>query len=190
MTDKIIVVENIVNKRYQDFLESVFLSDTFPVYFKPDTLGVDYNPADVFIDKNTVDTPQFVHNFVKNHSSSSPEANYIFAIFTEMCEHLKSNYSLYRCKLNLNYQHPAFDGTTYYAPHKDSSDPFMITGIYYLTDSDGDTIFFDDNKNIIKRVSPKKGSLVYFNSNIFHAGQSPVKHSIRAVINFMLLPRK
>jgi len=190
MTDEIVVVENIVNKRYQDFLESVFLSDTFPVYLKPNTLGADYNPADVFFDKNTVDIPQFIHNFVKNYTSSSPEANYVFSIFTEICENLKIDCSLYRCKLNLNYQHPSFDGTMYYTPHRDSSDPTMITGIYYLNDTDGDTIFFDDNKNIIKRVSPKKGSLVHFKSNIFHAGQSPIKNNIRAVINFMLVPRK
>ena len=43
--------------------------------------------------------------------------------------------------------------------------------LYYVNDSDGDTLFFDnkDKLNIIKRVSPKKGRVVHFDNNKLHA---------------------
>jgi hypothetical protein len=56
--------------------------------------------------------------------------------------------------------------------------------IYYANDSSGDTHFFDDNKKLIKKVSPKKGTGVIFNSTILHAGQYPKNHVPRFCIYF------
>jgi ectoine hydroxylase-related dioxygenase (phytanoyl-CoA dioxygenase family) len=55
--------------------------------------------------------------------------------------------------------------------------------LYYVTDSDGDTIFFDDNENEIKRVSPKKGRIAFFDGTINHCSSNPTKLH-RSVINF------
>lgn len=48
--------------------------------------------------------------------------------------------------------------------------------MYYVNDSSGDTIFFNDDKKVIKRVSPKKGTGVVFNPTILHSGQCPQTH--------------
>jgi hypothetical protein len=53
--------------------------------------------------------------------------------------------------------------------------------LYYVNDSEGDTIFFDDNNNEIKRISPKKGRIAFFDGSIKHTGSS--SSSMRAVIN-------
>lgn len=75
--------------------------------------------------------------------------------------------------------------------------------IYYVNDSDGDTIFYNDtlgdkfedwmsilgnNKDLSywkenKRVSPKKGRLVIFDGRIFHKSTYPTTQD-RYVINF------
>ena len=57
--------------------------------------------------------------------------------------------------------------------------------IYYVNDSDGDTIFFNDNLKEIKRVNPKKGKAVLFDSNILHCGSNPINTLNRVVINFI-----
>jgi hypothetical protein len=54
--------------------------------------------------------------------------------------------------------------------------------LYYVCDSDGDTILFDDNENEIQRVSPKKGRVVFFDGSILHCS-SPPTQTHRAIIN-------
>ena len=66
--------------------------------------------------------------------------------------------------------------------HTDLKFPHWVC-LYYVNDSDGDTIFYkNDRKTEIKRVSPKKGRIVFFNGDIPHDGGVP-SFSIRTVIN-------
>lgn len=65
-----------------------------------------------------------------------------------------------------------------------------FTAIYYVDDSDGDTIFYDDDQVEILRVSPEKDKCVVFETNILHSGSLPTKHNIRRVLNINLLMRK
>jgi hypothetical protein len=46
-------------------------------------------------------------------------------------------------------------------------------------------LFFDDDMNIIKRVTPKRNTFVYFDGAIKHAGSPPRNFFSRCVINFM-----
>lgn len=75
----------------------------------------------------------------------------------------------------------------HYAPHTDIPEDHTVC-IYYVNDADGDTVFFDDDLNIIKRVSPKKGRLILFNGKIMHGGGIP-KDGPRCIINFDLATR-
>lgn len=66
-------------------------------------------------------------------------------------------------------------------PHIDTTNPHLVC-LYYINDSDGDTIFYDGGKEI-KRASPKKGRIVFFDGLIKHSGSRP-KNNHRAIINF------
>jgi len=55
-----------------------------------------------------------------------------------------------------------------------------------VIDSDGDTLFFNKEGDIINRVSPKKGRCVIFDGDILHASQNPIKSKDRIVINIDL----
>jgi hypothetical protein len=67
--------------------------------------------------------------------------------------------------------------------HTDLEDPHWVC-LYYVTDSDGDTILYeDDEKTEIKRVTPKKGRIVFFDGSIKHCSSHPTQ-THRAVINF------
>jgi hypothetical protein len=77
----------------------------------------------------------------------------------------------------------------FHYPHVDTivkHDVFL----YYLNDSDGDTIFFnkffgEDTKNakIIKTVTPKMGKAVRFNGHQFHSSYTTKKNAFRCILN-------
>ena len=75
------------------------------------------------------------------------------------------------------------DGEYHDLPHVDRKDKHIVL-LYYVNDTDGDTILFDNDLNIIKRVSPKKNRVLIFNGNILHAGCSPIQSKKRVGINF------
>ena len=91
------------------------------------------------------------------------------------------------------------DMTTYtsknfvHRPHIDYDFPH-ISSIYYVNESDGDTIFYNQRANNIneinnlnlqeyKRVAPKANRLVVFEGDIVHTGSSPINFKKRILIN-------
>ena len=73
---------------------------------------------------------------------------------------------------------------THYAPHVDYPGKHTVV-IYYVNDSDGPTVFFDKNNNIVRSVEPKKGRVVMFDGEILHGGGIP-KKGPRCIVNFDL----
>jgi hypothetical protein len=65
--------------------------------------------------------------------------------------------------------------------HIDLDHPHWVC-LYYINDADGDTIFYDDNLNEIKKISPKKGRIVFFDGSIKHSAGIPTNNE-RIVIN-------
>ena len=45
------------------------------------------------------------------------------------------------------------------------------------------TLLFDNSKNLIEKINPKKGRAVIFDSNSLHAASPPFNSKIRVVIN-------
>jgi hypothetical protein len=97
-----------------------------------------------------------------------------------------------RAKFNLMFPHPDFKDGKYNMAHVDDEDEEHMVCIYYPTDTDGDTILFNeffskDKKpetlSIAKRVKPKANRCVIFHGWRFHASSNPVKSNSRIVLN-------
>ena len=73
--------------------------------------------------------------------------------------------------------------TGYNRPHIDFDIPHT-TALYYVNDSDGETIFFDENGTITDKIKPEKNKLIIFDGSKMHASSSPTYATNRIVINF------
>ncbi len=74
-------------------------------------------------------------------------------------------------------------------PHIDIKDTPHWVCLYYVNDSDGDTIFYQNDKiTEIKRISPKKGRIAFFDGSVYHSGSKP-STTPRGVINISFLGR-
>lgn len=92
-----------------------------------------------------------------------------------------------RIKANL---YPQVKDYAFHSPHVDTEGDHKVF-LYYVDDSDGDTVLFDQKFNGIapsdltvkKSVSPKAGKGMVFDGLHYHASSSPVLNKTRCTIN-------
>ena len=133
-------------------------------------------------DKHTIDTPQLTHSACHSDKVTSIH----FDQLSEIVKYLdfeNVNYHIYRIKSNLTFNLTDYKKINHHPIHIDNETEDYKSLLYYVNDSDGDTLFFDNDLNIIKRVSPKKNTAILFDSNILHAGSNPIKSKKRIVVN-------
>lgn len=186
------IIDDFVKVRVQNDLETLFSNNNFPYFYNSDTViastdNTDPSDGPILTDNNTLESPQFTHHFVLGDNIVSKYWDLISPISNKLIDTIDTDCYVTRCKLNLNTTDTRFTDK-YHSPHIDNAFDNQITAIYYVNDSDGDTFFFDDKGNVTKRVTPKKGRLVWWKGKIFHAKASPVKSRHRMVLNYNMLP--
>ena len=75
-------------------------------------------------------------------------------------------------------------------PHIDIYEKRHIVALYYVCDSDGDTIIYNERKEsesytIKQRVTPKQGRMVIFDGWLMHTAEQPLNNT-RCVVNYNL----
>ena len=121
-----------------------------------------------------------------SNQRQSPAFDVVKTFTDVFCSHVKKPIkSLYRVKFNCQYQDTR-SLTKYNPVHVDIIDVPHISLLYYINESDGDTLFFKD-KEIIKRVSPKKNRLVISEGPIPHCSNNPINTELRFVLNTVVL---
>lgn len=162
-------------------------------------------PSDLINQLEQVSLSEIKYHYMKNISSSNPthflpgfgidllnkDNNYIdwkdFPLYSQVlyqfCLQQKIRlFDIYRLRLNLTLPN---NKDLSKIIHTDLNYPHWVL-LYYINDTDGDTIFFNENNKEIKRVSPKKGRCVFFNGNVKHAGNYPTQNErIGININFI-----
>ena len=182
MKESIKVLDNFLSTSYSDHLEDLINEGVLPLFFSGSTYLNAGNANDPRI-KNEKEAFQLCHGFWQDGVVRSTFWTYVEPIiynFMAMTNVTKAE-NLSRCKLNLNYRDTSYSENEHFPIHADKQEG--ITALYYVNDSDGDTLFFNNDKEIIYSFTPKKGALVYFPSYILHAGQPPKANNYRAVIN-------
>lgn len=185
------VFDSFAPKELVDGLEGLLLrNEKFSWSYAQQTTYTTEQLARYVSDPRVIEMPQFYHLFLAEGmvlSEFFPIIKDLLWFFMQV--EGMTDPMVARVKANMNVQNNTFPEDAFFPPHTDFEKSLgsFNTIVYYPTDADGDTLFFDADLNITKRVAPKKGRLVYFDGNILHAGQPPRTSLVRPVINMNLL---
>jgi hypothetical protein len=162
-------------------LEEILSSHTFPWFWRPSTVhGVNENnyPSIDF---------QFIHMAFYKGEPQSELFNYVRPLLFEFEKAtglvIKD---VYKIKANLLPKQELDDIEASIHTDVDKGDKNYLSIVYYVIDSDGDTVIYDDNGNVELQATPVKGSAVYFPSHMKHRGTPPTLNKRRIVLNMIV----
>ena len=193
MTKKFFIYDNFLPETHANIIEKVFASDNnVPYYFHPTSCGEYDNPYYELYTKNKemiVEAPQFTHYFYdENHKKiNSDYINYPCIILNTFKDKFNDiNFHVIRMKANMQLQNKKSSENHTAMPHRDFDFEHVVL-LYYVNDSDGDTILFEDTTDKLKiahRIQPKKNRLLVFDGNWLHSSSVPIKSEYRVVFNY------
>jgi hypothetical protein len=199
--EEILLIENLVPVSFQNAIfERMHGINYFPWYLLNKIGHKDYKNLK-YVDENITDESGFYHMIYDENISQSNYYDFFRSLLEFYSE--KTDKQIERIlRIRARYTHPitGHNKNKYAAPHVDfNSEIPYTTLVYYVNDSDGDTILFDkkfdklseEYNPIIKedlkevfRLAPKKGNALKFDGHRYHAGNFPIDYSSRIVINF------
>lgn len=179
------VIENLLPSRLNKELYEIFTSKKDMPWYWGDVIYSSDNK-----EEEELNLFQFVHTVydkLNPQSSVFPLVQTILDFF-EKETNIRVK-SICRIKANLTIRKVLSNRQIELLKHPDVEyglDKNYISLIYYVNDSDGDTLIYDNNGNIKERISPEQNKLLYFNSTDLHLGLYPIKNKRRIIINFVV----
>lgn len=172
----IIVEDNLIPKELQDYYNTLVFGNTSVNAMLP--LVCKYEPTAT----NDGVTPVSFEHVLKSSTKLTEHYGNFSKVPQIVCSALNINFiDIIAARLFITVPHKTT--LDHYAPHTDRPEEHLGL-IYYVNDSDGDTIFFAGDKEL-QRVSPKKGRIVIFDGNTLHAGGFPTDNP-RCIVNYNL----
>lgn len=181
--------DNLLPESYHSLLLSEF-QQNIPWSFTPSASGVqdNFDPNN----PNIQDSTQFIHSIAEDNEPTSNVYSLVMPIiwFFEKESGYKIE-SILRIKANCLTRYGAEN--KYNPPHIDVTVKGYHSLIYYVNDSDGDTVVFNEyfshghfNLTELERFTPKQGSALLIPSDQFHCSSNPINTKQRIVINIIL----
>jgi len=181
--------ENLIPLGYSKTILKKF-EENMPWYYTDSASGVNEN-YDIH-NPNIKDSIQFVHPIADDNIARSELFPLILPIvwFLEKASGLQL-INVLRMKANCLTR----DGehSYYNPPHIDVAESGYHSLIYYVNDSDGDTVLFNEfydhghnNLTEMARITPRQGSALLIPSHLFHSSSCPINIKKRMVVNTIL----
>ena len=158
------------------------------------------NDTNVYVDNNVSDYGGLYHMVLDEGIPRSDDFQFFIKILESYCSAMNKKIStIHRIRIRYTHPVPNHNNLKYAAPHIDfNSKVDYTTLVYYVDNSDGDTILFskkhvtgEEYDPVIKEPltkvyshTPKKGEAIVFSGHRYHAGNYPIEHGKRIVINF------
>lgn len=187
-------IEQFIPPSYADILEDIICKNPeFSWTYTPSTNNQTESRL-MKKDASSYESEQLVHALFLEGGKRSQFFDVVFPFFYFLEEKTGLRLAaIERIKANMLLRAPA--GTSpdaYNTPHIDIPDAGFKSLVYYVKDADGDTFLFNETYKqgsgaltLKKRVTPKKGKAVIFDSNTWHASSNPRESQNRIVINFI-----
>ena len=166
------VIDDVMPVVMQDQLHDMCTDPTFMWSFLPDAT-YDKREEAITGAMNKPKNPSMSHLALNEYQPKSGVANLISAhcLCASDVAGLNPNF-LYRMRFGLYL--PLNDAPLHNNMHVDMKIPHTVI-LYYVNDADGDTFFFNKSREIVDRVTPKKGRAVVFDGLTLHASSMPSK---------------
>ena len=194
----IIVIDDIIPKDYQDYIETLMTGWEFSWVFNQSMVS----PDDEFKGKEE-NHAGFNHFFFENNQPTSQHFQSIYPLVLSITSKEKVHFNrLIRMRANLTLPNTT-SKLEWHMPHIDSFFEHW-NSIYYVNNSDGDTVIFNETNDdyssgqddiiriqqgkftIKQRVEPKKGRIVIFPGKYYHSSSWARNSKFRCVININL----
>ena len=202
--DKIIIFDDFIEKDYQEKIKTELLGaedhlgQQFPWYYIEDVTAA-YDPY-------SQHRPGLSHQYVKlpkgldDDEDVKPKVvGQVASEYHELFVPMLKTVGVKLGMRNINVlqgrsflQFPVNTDGTIDSPHIDiySEDDFIVA-LYYVVDSDGDTVIYNETEEsktytIKKSVTPKQGRMVIFDGSLYHAAEQPINSNTRCVVNYNL----
>lgn len=166
------IIDNFLNKIYFKEINKLLNSNNFPWYYNSD---ISYeNKINSLFDFG------FYHVFCDDNGFRvGLETSFIKPLLFSIMDAVNSD-SIIRARADMTVASP----NNHKHPNHVDYEYENISTIFYVNDSDGDTILYKDNKqNINKKIKPVKNRLIIFDGHKLHTGCSPKKYKNRILIN-------
>ncbi|HEX4985459.1 MAG TPA: 2OG-Fe(II) oxygenase [Burkholderiales bacterium] len=189
----VIVIDQAVPAGVQDMLEGIALGDKINWFRQAATTYCSESSPVIFpVTADSMDVHGFVHLICDEKQPVSQLYPAILPVITAIPYTIKQ---LLRVKMNLGVYARTENPNAHGMPHVDYTNRTrkaeqLISAVYYVNDSTGDTLIFDQRfgesvpLTVKTRVPPKKGRLVVFDGELLHAGNTPKTNVPRININF------
>ena len=188
---KPVEILNVIDRSYQDQIYNLVTDVKFPWHFLEDTTFEKSNDP-------MLSTPSFVNLIYHPNNESNPYFDFFKPLLESSLE--KTGYELQNLLrmrlgflLNTKYvmPHVRYKHNT---PHRDF-DQEHFTAIYYVNESDGETVIFHEIEPAEKyhpmhKSMPEKGKLLLFNGWHFHASTCPKMFAKRIVLTMNYTAKK
>tara|TARA_R100001086_G_scaffold116448_1_gene59708 strand:- start:1373 stop:1981 length:609 start_codon:yes stop_codon:yes gene_type:complete len=192
------ILNNVIPLKFQKEIISTIDDNNFEWYFYDSV----YGESEIMNPKNPIvtETPGLIHTiFMLPGGVNSKYFNMCLKLL-----HYIRNYKKFilgdvlRIRIRRTLKTPNHNFKKHNIPHVDltETDDYKSL-IYYVEDSDGDTVLFNNKWSAgdspaldsldldeNKRISPKQGRCILFDGHVFHAGNNPINYIKRTVINF------
>jgi hypothetical protein len=185
---EVIIIDQAVPVSVQNLIEDVALGNKISWFRNRRATYDDGQPIVFPVTPDSVEVHQFGHTIYEDKQPLSPLFPSILPVITAIPYTIKQ---LLRIKMNLCVYAQLDNPNAHGMPHVDFSkitEP-LLTAIYCVNDSSGDTLIFDQRVGqsapltVKTRVTPKKGRLVVFDGGLLHAGNTPRSNAPRVNIN-------
>jgi hypothetical protein len=184
MNEKYKIIDNFLDPGYYNLIESVFLGNEAGVkwHYQDDMSGHD----------DGVISQGFSHSIWYDNAQDSE----YYPILLPMIERIKYMLGNNYCYRLVSFMTLQNGSKRNHAHHVDMPGIKHTSVIYYLNDSDGDTIIYNEecpvgsrerpaleDLNEYKRITPKANRLLVFQGNQWHSSESPVVSPRRVIFN-------
>ena len=188
---EIIVIDDFISLEYQEKIkqELLGLGNNFPWHYTEDVTAAG--------DFDSQHRAGFGHQYVELDDDDVSEVKSLYHhLFTPMlskaCQYLKiPEAEIIQGRSFLQLPLKNIDTSIVDSPHidLDPGDEHIVV-LYYVNDSDGDTIIYNeriksDTYTEKQRVSPKQGRVVIFDGRQYHRAQQP-SNGTRCIVNYNL----